>query len=450
MNPGIADRSVGYQTLENNGAATPALETANDCPKGYKRTEVGVIPEDWDVQKFGDICLLINGRGFKPYEWGIEGLPIIRIQNLNGSDEYNYYQGIYDSKIFIKTGQLLFAWSGSRGTSFGPHVWKGGDALLNYHTWKLVVRNESIDEQYFFHILKDLTKRIEEAAHGASALVHTQKGEMENFYVPFPPKKEQTAIANALSDIDALISELDTLIAKKQAIKTATMQQLLTGRTRLPTFAKREDGTDKGYKPSELGEIPEDWEVIPLGKIAIIERGKFTARPRNDPKYFGGSIPFIQTGDISRSNGWEVSYSQTLNKDGVEVSRLFPGNSLYFTIAANIGDVAVVKFEAACPDSLVVLSEYNDFCKIWLFYALSREKGNFESLATSNAQSNLNLEKLNPYLIAVPPLNEQTAIANILSDMDTEITALQQRQQKTRQIKQGMMQELLTGRTRLL
>src|SRR5690606_17625591 len=94
-----------------------------------------------------------------------------------------------------------------------------------------------------------------------------------NYQIPVPEKSEQTAIANALSDVDALISELEKLIAKKQAIKTATMQQLLTGRTRLPQFALRDDGSPKGTKPSELGEIPEDWEVLKLGHLARFFKG---------------------------------------------------------------------------------------------------------------------------------------------------------------------------------
>ena len=87
-------------------------------------TELGKIPDDWTSLPLGDVCKLINGRGFKPYEWVTEGFPIIRIQNLNGSDDFNYFDGHYDPKIEIENGQLLFAWSGSRGTSFGPHKGK--------------------------------------------------------------------------------------------------------------------------------------------------------------------------------------------------------------------------------------------------------------------------------------------------------------------------------------
>ena len=154
-----------------------------------KSTEVGIIPSDWNAVPIGLVCKLINGRGFKPYEWRKSGLPIIRIQNLNGSSEFNYFDSSYNKKLEVTQGQLLFAWSGSRGTSFGPHVWNGPTGVLNYHTWKVQVDQRAIDQDYFLHALKELTTYIEGKAHGASALVHTQKWEMEGFLVPIPPTK---------------------------------------------------------------------------------------------------------------------------------------------------------------------------------------------------------------------------------------------------------------------
>jgi type I restriction enzyme S subunit len=100
-------------------------------PEGYKQTEVGVIPEDWEERSLGEVSNYINGRGFKPHEWSNQGYPIIRIQNLNGSTEFNYYNGNFNPKILVDTGDLLFAWSGSRGTSFGPHFWKLRTGVLN-------------------------------------------------------------------------------------------------------------------------------------------------------------------------------------------------------------------------------------------------------------------------------------------------------------------------------
>jgi type I restriction enzyme S subunit len=204
-----------------------------------------------------------------------------------------------------------------------------------------------------------------------------------------------------------------------------------------------------GYKQTEVGVIPEAWEVKAFESVAHIERGKFTARPRNDPKYYGGDIPFIQTGDVTNSSDEITTFSQTFNQEGLKVSKLFPRGTLFFTIAANIGDVGFAAFDTACPDSLVAITPSNRVHKRWLAHELRRRKKSFENLATHNAQLNINLEKLRPYLLPVPPLSEQEAIAEALSDADALIESLEQLIAKKRQIKQGAMQELLTGKRRL-
>jgi len=188
---------------------------------------------------------------------------------------------------------------------------------------------------------------------------------------------------------------------------------------------------------------------VPFGQLAHIERGKFTARPRNNPRLYGGNIPFIQTGDVTNSNGKITTYSQTLNEEGLKVSKRFPRGTLFFTIAANIGDVGVASFETACPDSLVAITPAKRTCQDWLAHELRRRKQSFENLASHNAQLNINLEKLRPYLLCAPPFPEQEAIAEALSDADALIESLEHLLSKKRQVKQGAMQELLTGKKRL-
>ena len=208
-------------------------------------------------------------------------------------------------------------------------------------------------------------------------------------------------------------------------------------------------GLRAGYKQTEVGVIPEDWAVAQLGKVASIERGKFSARPRNDPKLYGGNIPFIQTGDVTRANGSITTFTQTLNTDGLRVSRLFPKGTLFFTIAANIGDVGIAQFEAACPDSLVAIAANSPNEKGWLLYELSRRKTDFENLASPGAQLNINLEKLRPYLLPVPTPPEQRAIAAALSDVDALLDGLDRLVAKKQGLKVAAMQQLLTGQTRL-
>ncbi|MBU2768906.1 restriction endonuclease subunit S [Acidithiobacillus ferrivorans] len=168
------------------------------------------------------------------------------------------------------------------------------------------------------------------------------------------------------------------------------------------------------------------WLTLALEELASVQRGKFSARPRNDPRYYGGDIPFIQTGDVANGAGRVRSYSQTLNTDGLSVSKLFPKGSLVVTIAANIGDVAKVEFDFACPDSLVVVQANEDVNSDWLQYSLESKKELLDSLAPQNAQKNINLEILRPLALDVPPLAEQKRIAGAIKTWDTAIQKTEQ------------------------
>lgn len=191
------------------------------------------------------------------------------------------------------------------------------------------------------------------------------------------------------------------------------------------------------------GIAPAGWTVLPLQRLAHIERGRFSARPRNDPKYYGGRYPFIQTGDVRNSGGKIDSYSQTLNEEGLKVSKLFPAGTLFLTIAANIGDLGISQFPCACPDSLVAVRPNDNTHQVWLLYALSAQKQTLESIATQNAQANLNLAKLNPFPLFVPPYRSQAAIAKALEDVDRLIAALERMIAKKQAIKQGIMQQIM-------
>lgn len=164
-----------------------------------------------------------------------------------------------------------------------------------------------------------------------------------------------------------------------------------------------------------------DWNTEALDDLATVERGRFSARPRNDPRYYGGTMPFLQTGDISSSGGTLRRWTQTLNDEGIAVSKVFPAGSIFITIAANIGDVAISTFDAACPDSVVVVQPRKDTDRDWLYQVLLSKKSELDAAATQNAQKNINLEVLKPLRVDTPPLHEQRRIAEILRTWDEAI-----------------------------
>ncbi|MGM8889467.1 restriction endonuclease subunit S [Psychrobacter sp. 1Y1] len=196
--------------------------------------------------------------------------------------------------------------------------------------------------------------------------------------------------------------------------------------------------------------VPNGWEVKKLEDLASVERGKFSARPRNDPKYYGGEIPFVQTGDIAGAKKYLKSYSQTLNEEGLKVSRLFPKDTILITIAANIGDVAITSFDVACPDSLVAIQPKEGTNVIWLYFYLETCQKELDGQATQNAQKNINLQVLRPLEVLTPPLPEQHKIAKILSTWDKAISTTERLIDNSKQQKKALMQQLLTGKKRLL
>lgn len=192
------------------------------------------------------------------------------------------------------------------------------------------------------------------------------------------------------------------------------------------------------------------YEKLPLAKVAKIERGKFSARPRNDAKYYGGSIPFIQTGDVARAGRIIQIWTQTLNELGLGVSKMFPRGTIFMSIAANIGDVAISGFDAACPDSVVAVKPRNGFDPEWLFQSLKFSKKGLAALSTQNAQANLSLEKIEPFKIPVPGFPEQRKIAAILRTWDEALEKLNALRALNIRRRVWLRSHLFTGKVRLL
>lgn len=372
-------------------------------------------------------------------------MPIIRIQNLNGSADFNYYSGRYDPKIEVVPGQLLFAWSGSRGTSFGPHIWNGPKGVLNYHTVR--VNENAIDPQFFFHVLRHLTRIIEDQAHGASALVHVQKWEMEKFPFQCPDDpKEQEAIAEALSDADALIEGLERLIAKKRLIKQGAMQDLLTAKRR--TKGRGEVFDEQGR--------PTGWQHVELSELATFITGLFGSTFHKSD-YVRGGVPLINpshivSGSIVPDDGISISAEMARRLDGFALRE----NDVVVGRRGEMGRCAVVTAMCAgflCGTGSMIVRPKDKTIADLLQAILSSPTvvAEIEENSVGTTMTNLNQATLASLRVLLPSdPAEQVDLASVLADMDAEIQALETRLTKARQVKEGMMQNLLTGRIRLV
>ncbi|MAE92391.1 MAG: restriction endonuclease [Pelagibaca sp.] len=435
----------------------------NAVPVGYKQTEVGVIPEDWTSKQLQKVFSLKNGYSFKGEFFSRTGPIVLTPGNfkLDGGlyfEDRNTkrYSSNYPKDYEFDNGDLVIVM-----TDLTPDcnllgkpafVDSNEKILHNQRIGKVVGLNSGWDFNFLFYTLlsPSYLSAVKNAATG-STVRHTSPKTIASAWVAEPPIREQTAIANALSDVDALISELEKLIAKKQAIKTATMQQLLTGRTRLPEFALREDGTPKGTKLSELGEIPKDWDVLRLGNLAKFFKG--SGLPKSE---------LLESGRIKC-----IHYGQLFTTYGPKIERVISRTKQAGTVTSQENDVLMPTSDvtpnglatASCitesgvilgGDILIIRADKKKLNGIFFSYLVNILRDQVMQLVTGSTVYHLYGSDMAKFEFPFPSNEEQVAIATILSDMDEELQVLEQRLSKTRQIKQGMMQELLTGRTRLI
>jgi type I restriction enzyme, S subunit len=206
-------------------------------PEQFKNSPLGRIPRGWEVRTVGSLCSLLNGLAFRPEDWTDSGLPIIRIQNLNGGTEFNYFAGRVREEFIIPGGTLLFSWSGNRGTSFGPFVWHGPTGLLNQHIFR-VTPSQNVCATWLFYALDEVRQNAERHAHGGSGLVHVRRGDLQAYEVATPSESEQGRIGNVLEAHDARIRTEEVYRDKLQLLKNGLIQDLLTGRVRVPVPAE--------------------------------------------------------------------------------------------------------------------------------------------------------------------------------------------------------------------
>lgn len=402
---------------------------------GYKQTEVGEIPEDWDVVSVGDISDVKTGpfgSALHEKDYVVDGTPIITVEHLGELGiTYQNLPMVSDvdkhrlSAYSLKEGDIVFSRVGSidRNAIVGmpEQGWLFSGRLLRVR----LKGKENSPKYLSYHFHSEPFKRrvVNVAVGQTMASLNTEilKGKLA--VVP-KAYDEQKLIAKALSDVDELIVSLEKLIAKKRDIKTATMQQLLTGKKRLPGF-----GEGKGYKQTELGEIPEDWDVLSLGQLLRIRHGK-SQKDVFDPN---GEYPILATGGVI---GWAAI--PLYSKPSVLIGRKGTIDTPYF-MDTPFWTVDTLFYSEVSDNADAKFLYYKFLFIDWYQY---NEASGVPSL---NAAT---IEKITQ----VVPTNkdEQLAISSFITDFDIEIASLVKRLSKTKAIKQGMMQELLTGRTRLV
>lgn len=396
------------------------LSMIKKIPEGYKQTEIGVIPEDWDVKKLGDIGCSVIGLTYSPSEVSCFGKLVHRSSNIQ-NNQLSYNDNVYvnkriNEKLILKENDILICVrNGSRDLIGKSALIKGKSVGETFGAFMSVFRSDKFQPFIFYLILSNLIQRQINQSLGATINQITNKT-LNNFQIPFPPRpEEQSAIATVLSDTDALIENVEKLIAKKKAIKQGTMQQLLAGKKRLPGFSGE-------WETKLFGSLIEVNKGNQLNKSELTVTGEY-------PDWNGGIEPSGYT------TKWNMFENTITISEG--------GNSCGF--------VNYCKQKFWCGGHCYVLKITNANLDKFFLYQLLKFKEKFiMSLRIGSGLPNIQKKNLNEFVLFIPKESqEQTAIATILSDMDSEIEKLEQKRDKYIMLKQGMMQQLLTGRIRI-
>lgn len=403
-----------------------------------KQTELGLLPEDWDVAKLGDIGYFLKGNGISKSQANSGNLCAVRYGELY-TLHHNYIK-TYNSHISkevalfatkIQRGDILFACSGETKEEIGKcaafvdevEAYAGGDILI------LRTDQEKCSDIFLGFLLNMPIAANQKAAKGqGDAVVHISKAALENLFIPLPPIEEQRRIASALTSIDDLIDSLDRLIAKKRDIKQGAMQQLLSGKKRLKGFT-------------------EPWVEKKLGDMAETASGGTPSRSNID--YYKGHICWFTTSELTDNYLYDSNEHITNEALSCSSAKLFPiGTLLIAMYGATIGRLGILCTEAATNQACCAIN-CQKIDTIFLFYLLLLNRPNIIELGCGAGQPNISQDIVKNLEFIVPSsLPEQQAIASVLTSMDNELSALEAKRKKYEQIKQGMMQQLLTGRIR--
>jgi len=387
---------------------------------------LGEVPAHWEMTPLKHLADFVNGDAFKPADWAESGIPIIRIQNLNGGDDFNYFDGAVEERYLVREGDLLFGWSGNRGTSFGPFVWrKMGIFALNQHIFRVVPF--LIDKNDLYWVLKAVTAHVEDQAHGIIGMVHVTKGDLGSIKVPAPTPEEQTAIATFLdretTKIDALVAEQEKLIALLQEKRQAVISHAVT-KGLDPNVPMKDSGVEW------LGEVPGHWAVKALKFIATVQTG--IAKGKDNTGKETIKVPYlrvanVQDGYLALDDMAEIEIpasdlpryllqsGDVLMNEGGDFDKLGRGHVWRGEIAPCIhqNHVFAVRPHSVSPEWLNAItgSGYAQF------YFMSRSKQS-TNLASISSTSVMELP------VVLPPSEEQDVLLRFLEKQTSQFNTL--------------------------
>ncbi len=404
---------------------------------------VGAIPQDWQLSKIGSLYTQrnekVSDKDYQPLSVTMQGI-LPQLATAAKTDDG-------DNRKLVRVGDFAINSRSDRRGSCGISPLDGSVSLIN-----IILTPRTAMHPGYYNWLFHTTLFADEFykwGHGIVAdLWTTRWQEMKSITVPVPEYAEQERIATFLdaecAEIDAVLEKTRASIEEYKKLKQAVITQAVTKGIRGDRPMK-----DSGIE--WIGNIPKEWDCKKVKYVTSISRGIFNHRPRNDERCYGGEYPFIQTGDVAGAQKYIESYSQTLNELGKSVSKCFPKGTLTMTIAANVGDAAILGFDAFFPDSVVGFIPNADINDEYLYYIFKAMKPEFVRTAIKSTQLNLNVERIRDLFVpVVAQKSEQIEIAEYLNtkcaDIDALVAKKQQYLTEIENYKKSLIYEYVTGK----
>ena len=420
--------------------------------EGYKMTELGEIPEEWKLKNLKSLIQSdknINYGVLKPGDYTENGVSMIRIvdiknNKLNVNEVYKISNKLDEQykKTRLEGNEILMSVVGTIGRVATTNIRHKG---MNVHRNISVIpinNNKANKDYVFYSLISSNTQKIiaKKTIGGNQPLLNLE--DVRELNIIYPPIWEQEKIASILLIVDEQIDNVDALIEKNKELKKGLMQTLLTkgiGHTK--------------FKKTEIGEIPEAWEIAKLLELSEIKRGA-SPRPINNPKWFSEEkdVGWIRISDVTKTKKYLTKTEQYLSKEGVAKSRLVKPNDLIMSICATVGKPIILKMNACIHDGFILFDNLNrdKIHTNYLYYLLQNKEEKFKSMGQTGTQANLNTGLVGSMLIAIPDIKEQEKIALIFSEVDKKIEEYEDKKERLEELKKGLMQQLLTGKIRTI
>ena len=462
-NPSVIFRGADGLPYEKVGGSEPVC-IADEVPFE--------IPDSWEWVRIESCSEMFNGKAFKPSDWTKTGLPIVRIQNLNDDKApFNYFDKDVPDDVHLFGGELLFAWSGTPGTSFGAHIWNGGEAVLNQHIFKMTFDEHSLFKKYFMYALNERVGSLIKVAHGSAGLQHITRGVFESTLIPLPPLAEQHRIVAKIEELLPCIAKYDQAESQLAALnagfpamlKKSILQEAVQGRlvpqnpddesaaallerirkekARLVRegkikkggggsvifrrdgshYERLDDGSERRIDDEVPFEIPEGWEWVRCSSIGTIVRGSGIKRTETAEQ----GMPCIRYGEIYTS--YNISFTQTKSfvpKDLYEKCKHISYGDIVFTLTGeNKPDIAkAIAYFGETPVAAggdLAFWTCHGMNPLYLMYFLNSPYAIERKiqLATGDIIVHISGDKIGSILLPLPPLAEQKRIVAKIEEL---------------------------------